>query len=1685
MTFRKNNFGGRDRILTVDAFASTIDYDAYDARTTSLVGTFERVSTVLFQKPFSYSAGLELTATGERERDANGDLGPRQTYFIAALPLFAQIDTSNDLLDPVRGYRLGARVSPEVSRTNSVESFYVRNQVDASYYRAMSDNVVLAGRVRFGSITGAPIEAIAPSRRLYAGGGGSVRGYDYKGIGPHSSEGDPTGGRSLAEFSLEARIKTGMLGGALGIVPFVDAGTVGTGSLPELRRDQDRGRHRSALLHQLRPAAHRPRRAAQSGPGRSHGRRLRRAGAFVLMADDAMIEGEGPLPDPAPRRRPLVLRLLRWLAISVLSLLLVLVAAVAWLHTNPGRQFIVDRIARVAPASGLKVEVGRIEGSVLWSATLFDVKLRDANNTLFLQVPEVDLNWRPWKFFFTGLDVRHLVLHKGTLYAAPELIPGDPEAPILPDFDIRVDRFVIDDLRVVEGLLGEERTVDARMKADIRDGRVLLTANGELGGADRLALLLDTQPDRNKFDVDLDYHAPVGGLLATLVGAKEDLRARIVGDGTWQRWDGAFVVHQGGANIGAFRLTNRAGQYSVVGQARPGGYLTGLPAQALGEAVSLAAVGTLVDSQLDGSFALRGRGVNLDAAGRIDLADNAFRQLEVKLALLDSNLFGPGLTVDDATVRGTFDGPFRRLLVPFELAIGRVDVGGTVFTGIGQRGTLAYQNGRWAMPLNASVQRITSGNAMIDPRLVNGTLRGTVTLAGDDLRSDNLELRFPGLWANLTLRGDIRPGAYAIAGPVELRGLTLQNLGTVDGGAKILFKIGSGVPWTLQANFTGRMPRVTNATLANLAGSNIRFDGGVTLGAGRPIVFNRTRLAASKLQLLLDGRVENGRTTLAGSGSHVQFGRFTVEAALADDGPRATLVFASPFPAAGLRDVRVALAPTPNGFSIETEGQSTLGPFDGLLDLVMPARGPARIGIERFNVWHTSITGALALGDGGVDGNLVLTGGGLDGTVALASRSGGQGFDVMLTAQNASFGGATPLSINQATIDASGFFGQGNSTVNGSVNAAGISYGTLFVGRLAARAAVNNGQGHVDAALSGRRSARFDLQLAADFVPERIAVVARGHFGGREITMPRRAVLLRTADGGWALQRTQLGFGGGYAIAEGRFGGDEPAQGQLGLAHMPLSLIDIFAGDLGLGGTVSGIIDLGVGPGGVPTGAARVMVDDLTRSGLVLSSRPIDFALVGQLSPSQLQARAVMKDQGDIKGRLQAQIANLPASGSLSDRLYAGKLFAQLRFSGPADALWRLAALDLLDVTGEIKVAADVTGRLANPQARGSLSGDALRVQSAITGSDIRDVRARGRFTGSLLQLTSFAGTAPNGGRVSGSGTVDLAGMGGGRGPRIDVRLAARNAEVLDLSNMGATVTGPMRIVSDGVGGTIAGRLQVERARWQLGGAAGPEQLPNIRTREINFPPDRAPPAAPGAPWRYLIDANAPGGIEVDGMGLDSEWSGNIRLRGTTAVPRIGGEARIVPRQGFYSFAGTRFEITRGIISFTESVPIDPRIDLEAEVDKEGLAVTVSVTGNASRPEIAFHSVPALPEEELLAQLLFGGSVADLSATDALQLGAALASLRGGGGMDPINRLRTAIGLDRLRIIPADAALDRGTAIALGKNINRRLYAEVITDGRGYNATQVEFRVTSWLSLLASIDTLGRGSVSAEYSRDY
>lgn len=232
VTFRRSNFRGRDQILTIDAFASDIETEAVDARTVALRGAFERVSNLLFQKPLSWQLGAEVLYTDERNRVTNGIARPRQEYLIAGTFGRATLDASDDLLDPRTGYRLTFFSEPEVSRTLGETSAYLRARLDASYYQTVGD-VVIAGRLAAASVIGADLVDIAPSRRLYSGGGGSVRGYGFQAIGPRNTFDEPEGGRSLLEAAVEARIPTGFLNGALEVVPFFDLGSISSEARPD------------------------------------------------------------------------------------------------------------------------------------------------------------------------------------------------------------------------------------------------------------------------------------------------------------------------------------------------------------------------------------------------------------------------------------------------------------------------------------------------------------------------------------------------------------------------------------------------------------------------------------------------------------------------------------------------------------------------------------------------------------------------------------------------------------------------------------------------------------------------------------------------------------------------------------------------------------------------------------------------------------------------------------------------------------------------------------------------------------------------------------------------------------------------------------------------------------------------------------------------------------------------------------------------------------------------------------------------------------------------------------------------------------------------------------------------------------------------------------------------------------
>jgi len=242
---RFNNWGLRDRALLFLVEAGRRDFAAFEGYTVRLLGLVTRESTPIWQKRWTYAYGAEVLATNEAQvgapRISLGD-----AYFIGGLIGQLGYDRSNSLLDPTDGFRITARVNPEASLRDGTD-FYLRTQLDASGYYPLRDNFTLAGRVRFGSITGIERDRLAPSRRFYAGGGGSVRGFGFQQLGPRITvanpdfdpeEDDPEevpttislpiGGRSLTEFAVEGRYRFGNYG----VVAFVDAGSVSDKEYP-------------------------------------------------------------------------------------------------------------------------------------------------------------------------------------------------------------------------------------------------------------------------------------------------------------------------------------------------------------------------------------------------------------------------------------------------------------------------------------------------------------------------------------------------------------------------------------------------------------------------------------------------------------------------------------------------------------------------------------------------------------------------------------------------------------------------------------------------------------------------------------------------------------------------------------------------------------------------------------------------------------------------------------------------------------------------------------------------------------------------------------------------------------------------------------------------------------------------------------------------------------------------------------------------------------------------------------------------------------------------------------------------------------------------------------------------------------------------------------------------------------
>jgi translocation and assembly module TamB len=339
-------------------------------------------------------------------------------------------------------------------------------------------------------------------------------------------------------------------------------------------------------------------------------------------------------------------------------------------------------------------------------------------------------------------------------------------------------------------------------------------------------------------------------------------------------------------------------------------------------------------------------------------------------------------------------------------------------------------------------------------------------------------------------------------------------------------------------------------------------------------------------------------------------------------------------------------------------------------------------------------------------------------------------------------------------------------------------------------------------------------------------------------------------------------------------------------------------------------------------------------------------------------------------------------------------------------------------------------------------------------------------------------------GTIEGSGTI---GLSSAAGFPIDLNVRFQNARLARSDDISATATGQLHIVNNAAGALIEGELNLGEVRYQLVQQAAAEipQLAGVRRRGEPLRPPNEQNAEARLPsdWRLNIRLIADNRIFVSGMGMESEWRAeDLRLVGTTTTAQFVGQVRLI--RGTLSLAGRRFRLDEGTSIFAGSRP--PRIELVASATIDNVDVGINVSGSAYNPRIAFTSSPGLPQDEIVARILFGSSVTQISAIQAVQLAASLNSLRGSsGGLNPLGRLRSATGIDRLRIIDADTATGRGTAVAAGMYLSDDIYVEIITDAKGYTATQIEISLSRTLSLLSQFGTNSGTNVNIRYNRDY
>ena len=522
-----------------------------------------------------------------------------------------------------------------------------------------------------------------------------------------------------------------------------------------------------------------------------------------------------------------------------------------------------------------------------------------------------------------------------------------------------------------------------------------------------------------------------------------------------------------------------------------------------------------------------------------------------------------------------------------------------------------------------------------------------------------------------------------------------------------------------------------------------------------------------------------------------------------------------------------------------------------------------------------------------------------------------------------------------------------------------------------------------------------------------------------------------------------------------------------------------------------------------PQGGVLIERADLTTAGLTVtaqgtqaSSGALDMVVRGQLDDAgllvpgmrgamQLNA-AVARAAGAGFYDLQADLSGLSQLSLTTRGQIADDLTLALSFSGQVDGAVVNPSIEPQSVQGLIRV----TGSLEGPPGLDSLrlvartSGGRYAQPGA--GVAFREIEAEARLSG-LNAWVSLTGVSFTGGTGTLEGTIALA-----DDRQADLTLAVDGFTVRQARLFEARVTGVARLVGPlQTGALLSGEVTVDQAEIFIPNSPlgrqgfGPQGLVHVAESNASRQTREAAGIASGTrggrqpvPLALDLTLNAPGRVFVRGRGLDAELGGTLRLGGTTRAVVPAGSFGLI--RGRLDLLGNRFTLTDGSASMIGDFV--PMVTLVASTESDGVTTSVRVSGRADGPEITFQSIPELPQDEVLARLIFRRSLISLSPFQAAQLALSVATLTGRADESILSRTRQAMGLDDLDFTVDDQG---NTALRAGRYLSADVYTDLSIDSTGRSEVSINLDLSPSVTLRGRADTEGRSGIGVFFERDY